>query len=159
MKKIFIVYGVLIVLVIILAIFKAGDLLRFLPTSTKGTATVNNQTYKLLLADDEKERMQGLSKRNNLAKDTGMLFVFEKKDRYAFWMKDMRFPIDLIYIDDGKVVDVIENAKPPIDNNNVLGIQVIKPKNAANYVLEINAGEIKKHNVKVGDKVTFQGIK
>jgi len=157
MKKIFIVYGILIVLVIILAIFKAGDLLNFLPFN-KGTAVVNNQTIKLLIADDDKEKMKGLSKRKNLSQDTGMLFVFKNKNRHAFWMKDMLFPIDIVYISDGVVVDIVPNVQPPKDNSNVLGIKVIKPQSPANYVLEINAGQALKYKIKKGDKITFKDI-
>ncbi len=77
-----------------------------------------------------------------------MLFVFDKPDIYSFWMKDMLFPIDMIWIsEDGKVVYIERDARPESYPNSFI------PDAPAKYVLEVNAGFSEKNNLKVGDKV------
>ncbi len=96
------------------------------------------------------KRTQGLSGRESLPEDTGMLFVFEEKGAWAFWNKDMRFALDLIWIDGDTVVDVRENlpafADAPV---------ALTPQAEANIVLEVNAGFVKAHSIQKGDKVQF----
>ena len=99
MKKLIIVYVVIIVLVIIFAIMRAGgNLGSLIPTfGPKATATTNGKEIKIILAKSDSEKTKGLSGRKDLPKDQGMLFIFDHKDKYGFWMKDMKFPIDIIY--------------------------------------------------------------
>lgn len=61
------------------------------------TVEVKGQTFKVAIADTDEKRTKGLSGRDNLAQDQGMLFLFDKPGNYPFWMKDMRFPIDIIF--------------------------------------------------------------
>ena len=150
MKKIFIVYALLIIAVIILAVLRFGNFDLF---ASKKDLTLANQTFKVQIADSEDKRIKGLSGKRNLPEDEGMLFIFDKKERYAFWMKDMNFPIDIIYIEDDKVVDIKKNAQPLKDEES--NPQTFKSSTPANYVLEINAGLADKYGIKNGDTITL----
>jgi uncharacterized membrane protein (UPF0127 family) len=78
-----------------------------------------------------------------------MLFVFEKEGRYGFWMKDMQFPIDIVWISSsGLVVQIVEHARPE-DYPDTTYINTI----AAAYVLELREGDIARYGIKVGSRV------
>ncbi len=94
-------------------------------------------------------RAKGLSGRPSLAPHTGMLFVFETPGRYGFWMKDMKFPIDIVWIEGGRVVDIVEKA-PPDDRPTR---PVYYPRRPASRVLELPAGFSEKYGLKIGDMV------
>jgi uncharacterized membrane protein (UPF0127 family) len=107
----------------------------------------------LELAVSEADRARGLSGRDALKDDAGMLFIFEIPYQHAFWMKDMNFPIDIIWLDkDGTVIYTAENAPPctPAYCPNHI------PKQNAVYVLEVNANQTKTHAAKEGSKITLK---
>ena len=156
MKKIFIAYGVLILVVVILAFAKFKGF-NFLPNAGGKTATINSHSYNLLIANDDKSRQIGLSNRKSLDKNAGMLFIFPKKGIYSFWMKDTQIPLDMIFIDDNKIVYIVKNAPPQAGKKG--NLPVYTPTSQANYVLEINGGEADKNKFKNGDIVTLKGIK
>lgn len=110
---------------------------------------INSKIIIAQVADTESLRIQGLSGRNKLGKNKGMLFVFDNKDYYKFWMKDMKFPLDIIFINDDRIVDIKENLAVPSGNQ----IPSYRTKEKANYVLEVNAGFCKDNHIRVGDKV------
>lgn len=113
-----------------------------------GIVRIAGKDVLVVLADTASKREQGLSGRQKLASGEGMLFVFEKPDIYSFWMKDMLFPIDIVWIDDQYgVVYIQKNADPRSYPDTFL------PTLPAQYVLEVNAGFSEKNNLKVGDKV------
>jgi uncharacterized membrane protein (UPF0127 family) len=95
-------------------------------------------------------RSQGLSGRESLASDAGMLFVFEQPGPHAFWMQGMRFPIDIIWINHGQVVDVALNVPVP-DGQPPL----YTPNQFATQVLEVNAGWVAAHHITIGSSVTI----
>jgi uncharacterized membrane protein (UPF0127 family) len=107
-------------------------------------AVVNNYSFHLEIAKTQKEKEIGLSKYNNIANDFGMLFPFEKADYYAFWMKDMKFPIDIIFIRNNKIVTIFKNVPAPKSNNQ--SPPIYKPSELSDTVLEINAGLSEKYN-------------
>jgi uncharacterized membrane protein (UPF0127 family) len=102
------------------------------------------------VADDEASRTRGLSGRDRLGPDAGMLFVLPG-DSPSFWMKGMRFPIDIVWIKDGRVVDVTAGVPPPAGTNEALA--TYSPRRAANRALEVNAGWAARHGVERGDRV------
>lgn len=158
MKKLVIVYIVLIIAVILLAFVRfGGNLTSFLPIGSKAAAEVNSKKISLLVANSEEERIKGLSGKNDLGKDQGMIFVFEGKSKYPFWMKDMKFPLDIIYISDDTVVDIIENV--PHQINNTPNLNHYSNDIDANYVLELNAGKVKELEIKEGTKIKLTDIK
>ena len=143
----------------ILAVFLTGKMPFNLPTFTSANVKLGNKEYSAILVKSDKDKMKGLSGRTSLDKNTGMLFVFDKKAPYPFWMKDMKFPIDIIYINDDSIVDIFENVPAPQKAAPLYSLPVYKPKADANYVFEINAGQTKQNNIKIGDKVSFKGVK
>ncbi|MEK7082252.1 MAG: DUF192 domain-containing protein [Patescibacteria group bacterium] len=98
---------------------------------------------------------KGLSGRKSLGEDQGMLFIFPRADRWRFWMPDMRFPIDIIWIADDKVIDIDENVSNRFDPANPL---FFTPSVPVRRVLEMNAGFAKKHGIGVGGEVVFNHI-
>lgn len=109
------------------------------------TLSIGDAEIVLLLARTPAERTRGLSGRERLAEGQGMLFIYEREDRYGFWMPDMRFSIDIIWLDaDMRVVDVKENATPESYP------EVFEPKAPALYVLEVPAGYAAKYGIVEG---------
>jgi len=105
--------------------------------SKKQTAAqieIKGKVINAEIADNDIERAKGLSDRDYLAPDSGMLFIFPNTDRHRFWMKDTKIPLDIIWINDNKIVE-IATLQPQNEND----IPSYTPKNKANYVLEINA--------------------
>ena len=94
----------------------------------------------------EELRKKGLSNRDSLCQNCGMLFLFEKQNNYFFWMKDMRFPIDIVWLREGKVVDLSQDISHQSK-------EVHSSKETVDKVLELNAGEIKKCEIEIGDKL------
>ena len=100
--------------------------------------------------------MEGLSKKDSLPKTDGMLFLFRSEDKYRFWMPDMRFPLDIIWISAGKkIVDISKNAPPLTDASKPV---FYSPRVPAQYVLEVNAGFSDEHNIVIGEDVQFISI-
>lgn len=156
MKKILLAYGALVVVVVLLAFAKFNGF-SFITSFGGKTATISNQSFNLLIANDDKLRQIGLSNRKSLDQKQGMLFIFPKKGIYSFWMKNTLIPLDMIYINDGKIVYIVRNAPVQTGNNGQLPIYT--PTSEATYVLEINGGLSEKYKFKNGDKVTLKGIK
>lgn len=110
---------------------------------------INGKEISVEIVDTPLSRQQGLSDRENLDVGSGMLFIFGDKQPRSFWMKNMNFPIDIIWIDDDKVVKIDENLTPegetPENHYN--------SKAPVNYVLEVNAGFSAQNNINIGDSV------
>src|SRR3989344_6704590 len=107
------------------------------------------------IPNSDASRKKGLSDRDSLPLDRGMLFVFDTSANRAFWMKDVKFAIDIIWIDENKkIVHFAENVAPEPGKKDS---ELTRYSNStpAKYVLEINAGLIKLNNLKLGDFVDF----
>ena len=115
------------------------------------SVSIKNKTFYVDIAKTDQEKGEGLSIYDKLPSANGMLFIFEKPDYYSFWMKNMKFAIDIIYIKDNKITDIYKDVPPPKSKNEFLPI--IKPKEQSDTVLEINAGLCDKYNFKKGDSV------
>jgi uncharacterized protein len=113
---------------------------------------INNQVFTLEYAVTTAEQQKGLSGRNPLPEYHGMIFIYRDKQQHTFWMKDMKFALDFIWIDDNKVVDLTENVPPPQPGQQ---LKTYSPKQPVNRVLEVNAGTVKKVGINIGDTVTF----
>ena len=113
---------------------------------------INSASFVTEVADTPDKRELGLGERDGLDKRHAMYFPFPTSKRWIFWMKGMRFPIDVVWIKDGEVVDVTKNVPVPKDGI----IERFMPNVSANGVLEINAGEAAEINIKPGDKVKIR---
>ncbi len=120
------------------------------PKSGLHTITIANQTFSVELADSPDERSRGLMGRVVLAKKQGMLFVFEDSAPRSFWNQDTLIPLDVIFIDQGRVVAVEQ--LPKFDP--AVGPITVTPEFPAQYVLELNQGS----GVTIGDEATFQPL-
>lgn len=107
------------------------------------------------ISDTKEKRSKGLGERENLASESGMLFVFDKKDVYRFWMKGMKFPLDFIWIDGDKVVDLLANVLPPEIEQADNTLPLLAPVVPIDKVLEVNANYIRDHNIAIGDKINY----
>lgn len=115
------------------------------------TATVNNTTINLTVADSQEERSIGLSETASLGENEGMIFLFDDKAYPSFWMKGMEFPIDIIFLNEEQVVTIYKNVSPPEDENGELPLY--QPTRPANRVLEVPAGFADEHNIEVEDTI------
>lgn len=107
---------------------------------------LGNQEVIVTIADTPALREKGLSGHEALTPDEGMLFIFPEPGFHGFWMKDMLFPIDIIWFDSNQqIVDVWESATPASYP------KVFTPRASAQFVLEVPAGFFANHAFKVGD--------
>ena len=98
---------------------------------------------------------RGLQDRAGLAKDQGMLFIFAKDDRYRFWMKDMKFALDILWLDrDAGIVAVGEDL-PPCKAD---PCPVYAPPQQARYVLEVSAGFSRAHGLRPGMRMAIKNL-
>jgi len=114
---------------------------------------INNTEIELEIADTPEKRTKGLSNRDSLDQNKGMLFVFPKGSTATFWMKDMKFDLDIIWIRDSKIVKIDKNAKAPKTGTPDNKLTLYKSNQPIDYVLEVNSSFTDKNNIKVGDKV------
>lgn len=111
-------------------------------------AIINGQVHKLEIADTETLQTKGLSGREKLDQNTGMLFVFNNPNTHCFWMKDMLINIDIVWLDAShKVVDIEHDLSPKSYPKQFC------PDKPSKYVLEVNADVMKSHGVKPDQQI------
>ena len=116
----------------------------------KGEIRINQNILFVDIADDNCKTSLGLSGRASLDGE-GMLFIFENVGNYGFWMKDMNFPIDILWIDDKfEVVGIEKNLSPDTFPKSFGSNYLVK------YVLEVPAQYSDKNNIKIGDNIIFE---
>lgn len=122
---------------------------------TNVVVSLSNIKIKAYLANSPQKIRDGLSVVNKLDKFNGMLFDFGVKNiSPTFWMKNMKFAIDIIWIDNGRIVKIDKNV-PPEPNIPSYKLKLYTPNQPIDYVLEVKAGFSNKHNLSVGDTITF----
>lgn len=115
----------------------------------------DGQSVRAEVVDTPASRELGLSYRWVLSEKGGMLFVFERAGKYGFWMKDMHFPIDILWLSEtGLVVHIVEQAKPE-DYPEKTYINTVD----ARYVLELKAGSVALRGITIGKKLDIGGQK
>lgn len=120
------------------------------PGYNKLTNQIGSKTYNLYIADTVEKQQKGLSSINKLAKDNGMIFIFDKPGFYGFWMKDMKIPLDLIFLNENQIVDILENIQPETYPKVFTGLSPY------NSVIELSEGEIKQSGIKIGDLIEIR---
>jgi len=115
----------------------------------------SGQTIRVELAVTDEEKSQGLMFRESMARESGMIFLFDRLEVRPFWMKNCHFPLDLIYsLKDGTVVDVLKNVPPCAADP----CPSYPPSGPADTVVEVNAGVAEKEGVKPGVKLRYVEI-
>lgn len=148
--------ALLLLVALLITLFSSGYAAKWNSHDTKGapsglvTVHLDGRPLKVTIVDTPEEKEKGLGGRAGLAQGEGMLFAFPKDDEYGFWMKDMRFAIDIIWLSAGGVVVHIEKNVSPNTYPHVF-----KPKEAARYVLELPAGYTDVYTVHPGSAVQF----
>lgn len=137
---------IILILLVIILIFSALFILQKKPNYPKEVKiNINNQNYFLEIASTSEQRATGLSNRDNICANCGMLFVFSRQGNQSFWMKDTRLPLDIIWLDKNfkitKIVTALET--------NSQKTHTAKAK----YAIELNANEAFKHDLKIGDTI------
>ncbi len=108
---------------------------------------IGNRRYSLEIADTQQEQVRGLSGRESLCQDCALLFIFPEKRKWAFWMKDMRFSIDIMWLAGDTIVGIERNLSP-------FSKSIFRPEEEADRVIEINAGGAVAF--RVGDIMQFE---
>ncbi len=148
MKKYLLLLALFAILLVTTVFLKATF---SISTPARQEIIVGGETVNVSLARTPLERSRGLSGAPGLKENEGMLFIFDTPDYHGFWMKGMRFPLDIIWFDDsGRIVDIAESVLPESYPKTFIS------KDRARYVLEVNAGFVSSHAVRIGDKISLE---
>lgn len=148
-KKQLCAIGISFVIVILSALFFI-----FNNRPVQVSVKIGNTIIPVIIADTNALREQGLSGMQSLPPNTGMFFIFPRADHYTFWMPDMHFPIDIIWINNGVITAIDTDVSNVFDAASPV---YYHPPTVADRVLEVNAGFAEAHGIHVGDKVSFIG--
>lgn len=151
-----------IIVFLILTLIMAGLAETFLPITGSGESIagkpsnyalveIAGQTLRAKIAYTEKEKTRGLSNTPSLAAAEGMIFYYPNAGRYSFWMKDMNYPLDIIWLNSNAEVIAIEENVSPDSFPRSFG-----PNADSNYVLEINAGKAREWGITKGTKLVIR---
>ncbi len=122
------------------------------PGRERKSVTIRGQNFDVVVSRTQEELTQGLSNTRPIKENEGMLFIFPKPGNYNFWMKDMNYPIDMLWIDKEKKIIFIQKNATPESYPESFG-----PRDGqALMVLEIGAGFSNKLGITVGDSVVIQ---
>lgn len=124
------------------------DVVAWLQDGREQTLLIGNTQLRVGVADDRDERAQGLGGVTSLADNTGMLFIFDTDDNWSMWMKGMKIPLDMIWVDSTyQVVHIEENVEPSTYPDTFAAGQPVR------FVIETPAFFVRNHNITVGDTV------
>jgi uncharacterized membrane protein (UPF0127 family) len=116
---------------------------------------IGNKKYELEVVKTSQDLEKGLAKFENINDNQGMLFIFDTPGRWSIWMKDMKFNIDIVFLNENKeVVTIFQNVKFET-HENVFQYRKYLPELDSKYVIELKEGEIEKNKIKLGDKINF----
>lgn len=119
------------------------------------TLDINGTKFQVEIADTPTKLVEGLSNRESLATNEGMLFLFDDRDFRSFWMKDMNFAIDLLWIDGNLIVGWEENMQPQPDTADER-LKKYRSLQPVDKVLELPAGSIQKLNIQRGQRINLE---
>lgn len=127
--------------------------------TNKVNIKIGEQYIVAEMAKTEADRQKGLGGRTSIGLNEGMYFMFDEPGVYSFWMKDMKFPIDLVWISNGKIVGFEENMQPPADPNAPDSqLKSYLPLELVDRVLELHAGRVALFKATVGDSVLVKPL-
>lgn len=143
---------------LMLGVIVSGALfLGSLDTAEKMAQVVLNEQYiKVQIARDTKDIARGLSYKKALGLNEGMIFLFKQPGYYGFWMKDMNFPIDIVWISGREVVGFLERVTNSSERFDNVEIPVYYPSKPVDKVLELAAGRVHLLQLRIGDVITIK---
>jgi uncharacterized protein len=121
---------------------------------SQANVTVNGVVLVADISASNEQRTKGLSIKDSLAENEAMLFEFDNEGEHTFWMKNMKFPIDIIWINGNRTVVHVEHNLQPC--NSELLCPTYKPSEDSLYVLETVGGFAEKHDVVQGTRIQFE---
>lgn len=149
MNKIILIFVTIIIIIAAGAAFFASRSSGLL--GTKAEATIGEEKFSLNVADTPEKRQKGLSNTRSLGDKNGMLFVFDEPTIPAFWMKEMNFPIDIIFLNNERVITVFPNVQAPKEENDPL--PTYQPISPSNRVIEVKAGTVERLKIVPGNEI------
>lgn len=120
--------------------------------------SINGHDFVVEVAIDPAVQKKGLSGRESLPENAGIIFAYPGKNKLTFWMIDMRFNIDLLWINDDKIVGIEKNMLAPAAGTEDKDLVLYSSPEPVNRVLEINSGLVDKYGLKVGDTLEYNNI-
>ncbi len=126
------------------------------PQLTTSSVRVGERTYDVEVAVTSEEQRIGLSERDSMPEMSGMVFPFTPPQIVSFWMWNMKFPIDIVWIRNGKIVGVTESLPVPANGTAAEDLPTFSPPEEVDYVLEINVDQGK--HFKVGESVIISDV-
>jgi len=142
-KEILLLIGITLVILSIVFIFVKTN-------QPEKVCIESKSCFVVEIADSEEERRTGLSNKDSIEEDEGMLFTFQEEEFPGFWMKDMNFSIDIIWISSDMKIIGIERNIQPCGQDSCL---IFYPQEKIKYVLEINSGMSERYGFEEGDSV------
>lgn len=129
------------------------------PTQSKATVLIGDVSVSADVVKTQTDREKGLSGVKSLDINSGMLFIFDMPNSVSsFWMKGMLIPLDIIWIQGGKIIRIDKNAAVPDPNTPDNKLKIYSAGKPFDYVLEVNSGFTSSNSIKIGDSVTISGI-
>lgn len=157
-KSIFLPIIAVAAFITLVGLLSQGKLDKFIKTADTNTNTVTktiiigDKEIKVEVARTNEERSKGLSNRTKLDENSGMVFVFNKNSKPSFWMKDTKIALDIIWINDDKIVAINKNVEPE-PNKKDSELKKYPAPSEIDYVLEVNGGFSDKNGIKAGSTV------
>ncbi len=131
-------------------IVSAQDATSFARTSLAIETQSGLHQFEMEVAQEPAQLARGLMGRRSLAADAGMLFIYPRSHRVAMWMKDTLLPLDMLFVrSDGVIDSVVERTTP-------MSLAPIRSKGDVQGVVEVNAGTVKRLQIKAGDRVIHE---
>ena len=135
----------LLVVVSLLLIIVITTLLIFNNSQPKTEVHFGASVFNVRVASDSISREKGLSMVENLRPNEGLLMIFQRDDTWGIWMKNMKIPIDIVWLNsDKRVVSIMTDASPNLSTS-----KTFYPDSPARYVLEISAGTVRRSGIKL----------
>ncbi|HEY8886694.1 MAG TPA: DUF192 domain-containing protein [Candidatus Microsaccharimonas sp.] len=107
--------------------------------------------FSIQIATTDAARIHGLSGVDHLDANGGLLMIYQSDDRWGIWMKDMKIPLDIIWMNnEKKVIYIVTDASPDLGTS-----KIFKPEDPARYVLEVPAGTVKNAGIQIGSTAAF----
>ena len=119
---------------------------------TRQEVHLGSSVFNVRLAETDFARQKGLSGVESMAANEGLLMVFGGDGQWGIWMKDMKIPLDIVWLDSNKkVIYIVTDVSPSLGTS-----ETFQPDNPARYVLEVPAGSVKSGAIKIGDAASFR---